>query len=367
MFRITSSYTLAGGFEDVDSPYLGASALVETWFNRANRHPLSITLRCMDRATLPLSILPAIAKFAGQWQRLEVLLRGGIPPILPQIRGIFPMLKEVVIELPFSSSMSSSMVPAIFLPVEAPELHRIRLLGGCRFHHLGTAPSPLVSLEINRISLDNLSSIFRAFPSLRRFSAHIDLPVAVSHIPQTFNDSLHELEVLGYGTHALQFLTLPCLQRLQCSVREHVLPILVSFLSRSSCNLQHLSLKETRADLALEVLHAIPSLFTLDFEGERTRDLYEHLQSRALVPQLTHLSISEYDDEYRQAPVVAMLLSRRVAPAQLVSFELTLGTTDHDAVDTELPTHALPLQLKHLISQGLLIRVRRSRSFRSVE
>ncbi|KAJ7704456.1 hypothetical protein B0H17DRAFT_1039723 [Mycena rosella] len=342
----------------VSQNYDGASALLRAWFQRTQGLPLSITLRCAEeRDGMPPGILPAIAEFSHQWGRLEIRLPLHDLPALDRIRGPFPLLNTLAIEL---SGMDGAVddVPRLTAYRDAPQLREVRLLNGM-ITAWADLPATLTSLEVERrIGIFEWTSIFKRFPCLLHLSTASNV-YQRSPGPEIMAPAPLKSLIVRHGD-MLPLLTLPHLLRLKCRPAGFL-----PFLSRSLCELKHLTLvinQSTDERSLLDCLRSVPSLEQLDIHRQRnSHSFYEHLHSSELLPNLRDLSVLDPGYYYRYQPVIDMLRARRdphPERAQLRSFELALNVRGNDwADDTSSPSGADALQLQRLAAGGLQFRV----------
>ncbi|KAJ7025943.1 hypothetical protein C8F04DRAFT_1009438 [Mycena alexandri] len=353
-----------------DSPYDGACALVRTWFHRAKGCPVSVTLRCSPNRTMPPKIFSAIAEFSAQWGRLELTLPLSDIPSLEAIRGPFPELQSLAIDI--STARSFSQVTRLTGFLAAPRLRTVRLFS---FHltlnNVLVDSAQVTSLELKEhLSKLAWTAIFTRFPTLRHFTAGLSFdesdPTAFKSVPPL------ESLCIDPSEDPLGMLTLPHLRRLKYYIDTARAGRLLAFLSRSTCLLTHLTLRTYSVDddTLLKCLRAVPHLITLELERySRNRGLYEHLQAPVLLPRLQHLAIAESGRDYKYEPVFTMLRVRRAshpgpnpeATVRLRTFDLTLDVKDLDSDDDEAapvgPVGSIALQLQRFAADSLRVRV----------
>ncbi|KAJ7471668.1 hypothetical protein B0H11DRAFT_2039487 [Mycena galericulata] len=353
--RSTGTFSMESGWQNTDSPYDGACKLLQTWFRRTSRSTLSITLRCdSDRVALPPSILPAIAEFSKQWGRLEILLPVQDLPSLDGIRGPFPLLHSLTIKLTKSSGLFPT-IKRLSAYRDAPRLHEIRLPWGLGLKDMSLGSISLTTLELHRaISIKEWIAIFKRFRDLTHFAAALDQQLPPNSSGLGIPPPLESL-IIGRGD-PISVLTLPYLRRLSLSCWSHrEITTFIAFVSRSSCALQHLTLRAGSLDCALllDCLRAVPSLVILEITRTRSDPaLYAHLHSPEILPHLRELSFG---------PIIAMLRARREphpVRTRLRSFDLTLDVSNNDSDDeTSAPSGTTALQLQRMIDDGLRFRV----------
>ncbi|KAJ6465256.1 hypothetical protein DFH09DRAFT_1487163 [Mycena vulgaris] len=323
-----------------NSPDFDACALLRTWFRRANGHPLSITLRCDGEHdihvlhSLPPTILPTIAEFSAQWGRLEICLPSRDLPAFARIRGPFPMLQRLAVE------MSDGWPTDEYRPAywDSPNLRDVSVPRGPKLADLQSVPPQ------PRSGLTSRGSPWQ----YRTGSALSSSAPVLENIPPL------ESLVLLRSRDPLPILTLPRLRRLQYSPTSS--PIFLSFLSRSRCVLQQLTVNLYSVDEEsfMACLRTVPSLVRLDvFRHQKGQSFYEYLQSPTLLPQFRELSVFLVHMPSLSDGITDLLRARRVshpARVQLCSFDL-----GHDVAVT-VPDKILA-SLQRLVADGLQSRV----------
>ncbi|KAJ7469546.1 hypothetical protein FB451DRAFT_1254964 [Mycena latifolia] len=348
------------------SPYAQVCDLLKTWFRRANGQPLSITLRChTDSDLMPPNILSTIAEFSDQWGRLEIVLPRKDVVALGCIHGPFPQLHTFALEF---TEPHGALPPLDCLAAyqDAPQLRELR---GLRLADLRPASATLTSLELpvrESLSLAEWAGLLDRFPMLLHLSAGHDQG---SNLPPSGqasakNPSLESLDI-RWGS-PLPVLTLPHLRRLRYPLDSSSprISAFLSFITRSTCPLQSLALSIPlwNEDTYLDCLRAVPSLVKLDIRPcGRHHNFYQHMESPALLPQLTDLVVEEDGYEYDYAPLLRMLRARRAMQPpcvrlHLFSLALDVRGSDPDH-DISPPPEPIAYQLWRLLDDGLRFRV----------
>ncbi|KAJ6600289.1 hypothetical protein DFH09DRAFT_1497708 [Mycena vulgaris] len=216
-----------------------------------------------------------------------------------------------------------------------------------------------ITLSSGGVSEAENVMLFKHFPHLLHLSASF-VNVLSPSTPVLENIPPLESLIVWFGD-PLPALTLPRLRRLQCQPESS--SILLSFLLRSCCDLQHLALDARFVDGIglMECLRAVPSLVRLDlFRRIDTRSFYQDLHSPLLPPQLRELSVFFLDRTYYLLDEVIKLLRARRDPhptrVQLRSFDLGLDADDL-VDDLSKPSNTAALQC--LVADGLQFRVYR--------
>ncbi|KAJ7108182.1 hypothetical protein C8R44DRAFT_297984 [Mycena epipterygia] len=348
------------------SPYLGACRLLKTWFRRTNGYPLSITLRCHrdDCDAMPPNILVTIAEFSQQWGRLEVIIPRDDVPALRHIAGPFPKLHTFA--LGFTDRWRQLDFPQVESLAAYQDGPRLLELRGLRLVDLRPATATLTSLDLcELLSTAEWTAIFERFPALLHLSAYHNREVVYSPPPAHEKSPPLESLVVRAGI-PLPALTLPHLRRLQYPLGSSALSIsaFLSFITRSACMLQYLTLSITLSDeeTYLDCLRAVPSLVKLEVAPYGAHHhFYEHLQSPVVLPQLTELIVSEDGYKYDSAPLVRMLRARRdphPTRAQLRSFSLVLDLRGRDPDYKISPLDGPTMyRLRRLVDGGLRLHI----------
>ncbi|KAJ7085982.1 hypothetical protein C8R43DRAFT_312225 [Mycena crocata] len=361
--RSTGSYSLATGWVNTDSPYDGACKLTQAWFRRSRSCSLFITLRCEPkRRAFPPNILPVLAEFSRYWGRLEFIIPFQDLQVLGRISGSFPYLHSLAIRSTHGGGVSNDIL-RIAAPQNAPRLRAIRVLAELEILVQTLGSSSLTTLELDRsVSLAEWNTIFQRFPNLQHLTASIaNRPLNPSRVPVPRTQPPLESLIMQTGD-PLPALTLPGLRHLQYHIGPRQVPTLLSFISRSACVLQHLSLLAFGLDhkSLMQCLRAVPSLAKLEVHGPKNpAELYHELHSAALLPQLGELTVAEDGCYYDYEPVLAMLRARRDAAPLLHAFNLRLDVSDDDPVDEiPAPDGTVAVELRRLIDEGLRFHVR---------
>ncbi|KAJ7083917.1 hypothetical protein C8R43DRAFT_1245032 [Mycena crocata] len=327
--------------EERPDTYDSDCKLMRMWFHRAGATPLSIRLTCSDRCEgFPPEIFSTIAEFSQRWGRLEV-------------------------ELPSRDLVSLGRIPGPF--------HLLHTLGWLSLFHwsnltvLGLALPSLTTLEIgDAISVDKWNATLRHLPKLQHFRATLEW----QQVPLIELRNLPPLETLIMSTSTwgtmdpLPALTLPYLRRLRHKLGPSDVPSFLSFVHRSKCALEYLSLsiQSLNHDSLMSCLLALPSLVTLKIHRKDSEPkFYKDLESPDVLSPLCELSISESGCYYPYDRIIAMLHARRAAHpncARLRSFKLQSEVRDlSDADELPLPNAAIVRRLERLAADDIRIRI----------
>ncbi|KAJ7137541.1 hypothetical protein C8R43DRAFT_1109833 [Mycena crocata] len=337
----------------------GRRSLLENWLFRAKGHPVSLSFRAGGRI-IPPELMTSISACAGQLQRLELdgtLEATEIRQLLPLPQ--FPTLRCI--------RTQSSDQPLLELLQNAPALCEL----GLRTLRLPLFPGLelLTHLEINqRISIVAFLDILATLPLLSNLTCGtIESPIGEGRTPRKFMQlvSLH----LHSTEYVLAFITLPRLRCLGLGSRtQSELNPFLSFLSRSACILDRLSMSFGRAYVRFsetqitQLLSALCSLKTIDFK------LYEKLplflssidSTPSLLPRLEHLIVSVTPDSGKidYEDVIDILKARRQS-AKLRSFLLKIQYCNLDYPPRHLyPGNMENSAMEELIAGGLEFGIR---------
>ncbi|KAJ7236198.1 hypothetical protein C8J57DRAFT_1728343 [Mycena rebaudengoi] len=289
-------------------------ALMQTWFCRAKVAPLSLGLNCQAS----LEIMKVVSPFAGQIQRLDLLLDSNHRQYRP-FQTRFPVLQHL-------ATNSSEAEMGDFLK-DTPSLRELCLVDDnwTSFNF----PLPLLSrLELwTIISIATFLDVLNNFPALSHFKYNLWEP-DTDEVDRSMVPVFPRLASLAGSTRALGFITLPGLRELELSSSEepdHV----PQFLARSSCTVDRLTLSFEEWDDDVDVLRiwltVFPSLSVLHIrEYEKLDIVLDCLDSESLAPRLSEITIdftvtssdivNNYDD------TLVAFLRRRTDPHR--SFKL---------------------------------------------
>ncbi|KAJ7610558.1 hypothetical protein DFH06DRAFT_1485552 [Mycena polygramma] len=163
---------------------------------------------------------------------------------------------------------------------------------------------------------------------------------------------------------SLSAFTLPTLRMLALDFEDHdEVDFVPSFITRSSCDLEHLSLPSHHHTKIIACLQAAPSLTSLDVEID---DLYAFTQTMSmdplLLPLLRNLSL-HLDPEVLSYPdLIQFLRSRLSRPTRLNSVTLKLTSFSSFGYirpmgDAEWFPRSAKAEFQQLIAQGLIVEV----------
>ncbi|KAJ7175186.1 hypothetical protein C8R43DRAFT_1230635 [Mycena crocata] len=252
----------------------------------------------------------------------------------------------------------------------APSLIALRVYG-VDLEIFGTIQC-LTSLDLGRLSLKTFLDVLTTLPHLSHLGcelgawdserdSHDDKP-----IPRTF-PQLASLDLKRSQKDAFAWLTLPGLLRLEiCDGAEPpIFDIIVSFLTRSACTLDHLriclddnteySFDESQVT---QLLKACYCLRTLDVRLDEITDpfLSSLKASPALLSGLEHLTISAWAVDIDYEGIVEILSRGRGSEndVKLKTFSLTIWVDDlAEAPRRTFPGYLAKYGLKRLLGGGL--------------
>ncbi|KAJ7681073.1 hypothetical protein DFH06DRAFT_1315804 [Mycena polygramma] len=346
----------------------GALLLLEQWFRRAKKRPLSVTIRTQISAgtTIFRPIISIIPSVAPQLHSLELSISSQVFQFLGGEVLAFPKLKCLRL---CSWGPADPRILAIFQ--NAPSLTTLRLAG------VGQLPSGfyplLTSIELWWVPIETVLETLGRYPRLLHLSVDVEEgPIgggAQGHAVSA--PRLNNLELRGADLHPF---TLPGLTRLELDMTDsNVYLSLPPFIARSSCVLTHLSLLLASEKPAVfeTYLQSVPSLTSLVIDVEDF--IHELLQAfnahPALLPHLCNLSISAgrsedlpaqlYEHRYGfDAPAIIRFLRLRrrctTSPPCLKSIQLNLGDMYED---DWLRLEDAVVEFENLVVGGLEIRV----------
>ncbi|KAJ7473280.1 hypothetical protein FB451DRAFT_1398406 [Mycena latifolia] len=334
----------------------GVAELVGRWFTRTGSCPLSFTLRGINSQT-DSYILRALADFSSQWHHLDLDVQSQDFTHLAQIDGPFPMLRRLAIP----SHLTSDLVHFR----DIPSLSEIRILHKTPASPVKIGMAGLTSLQIDQVvKFSTFVKILRRCPRL----LHLDVAVRAPGQDQGLLPISHLQSLTlrpSAGSTALAFLTLPELKQLRISSEE--CRILVAFVVRSSCSVDHLGLlnisENDSADIFLQCLQAIPKLASLELHFRERRDFdewgpkYRLLTRSDVLPNLTTLKISESDADsrWRFDFLIAILTARMEHNSRLVDLEMHIRDDNYWS-----DYHILGIyqHFDWLIARGLRVRIK---------
>ncbi|KAJ7778607.1 hypothetical protein DFH07DRAFT_795311 [Mycena maculata] len=348
----------------------GARALLQTWLSRAKGYPISLGLNTTFR-TVPPAFASLVSSVSEQIQRLDL-------HILPQQFNRFRLFHTPFPRLQHLATTHSTDKDLRELLKEAPALRELRLLG--KEFTLNFSLPALTRLEIREeISKEIFLDLLAKFPvlehlhfSLEEFGAET---ISEASIPTLFPHLTSLTLASSSSCFALRLVTLPNLLKLE--IPPFAEPtVVLPFLSRSSCTIQHLVLSlgtcfmeeddDEPLEEALTWLNTFPFVVTLEITSWPALDsLAMYLDSKSL-PRLRYLTVSSSigrntpDVDYDT--LIEMLRHRR-NPAQAVKLQKfhlkldLLGRPPDDHAYEWCPGYLASAALEDLIADGLDFRV----------
>ncbi|KAJ7449210.1 hypothetical protein FB451DRAFT_1287835 [Mycena latifolia] len=347
----------------IDRPYAsgrGIWSLVETWLSRAKSHPISLGLD----TDVPESLVALVSSFSEQIVTLR--LGHSLVRQICQSDTKFPLLRRFV-------TYGSSHEDLQKLFQVAPSLCELFM-----FHNPSSVNFCLPSLTrfeiFYEISTETVLAILTHFPVLSHLRFNIpesdSSAITNTSIPAVF-PHLSSLALCSPQTRAiLHLLTLPNLHKLQLVDGGRAdLDIIHTFLSRSSCTIDHLviSFWLSGADSAIpNCLKAFPSVAVLEIKVPRKMDsLIGYLTTSSLVPQLKDITIFSEIDLQTPAidyePLIKMLRSRMdsVKAVEIRKLHLVYDVqtpsypSKWDYPYTLIPGYLAAPELERYITEGL--------------
>ncbi|KAJ6516713.1 hypothetical protein C8R47DRAFT_1268230 [Mycena vitilis] len=312
--------------------------LLETWFSRANRRPLSVTIRSYQDVPRPL--LSLLSSIAGRLHTLELKLSQKDFQSLKRDNIAFPHLKRLAV---FSNE---ACTPDLF-PLSA----------------FGNAPT----LEDLKFQSEPPGSLWDLYPSLLYLRAAVNDQFPTFLCDQHLPFPLPQLQSLILLGTDIDSLTVPGLRRLELDVRldpydiTPVFPSLLAFLARSSCVLDHLALKLGDDDSANDFatcLKAVPAVSSLDVEVNDDADEVIQLLTLdpPLVTQLRILAITASPEYFDYIAFVKLLQLRSNDTGPFARLEsVRLGFHDKN-LGWRFPA-SVKVEFNKLITKGLKLTV----------
>jgi hypothetical protein len=285
--------------------------LLEEWIPRAGSRNLHIYLNEEEphrgwKEAPPHKIMHTIASFSRKWETADIFLPEDNYADLIPIKGNLPVLKSLSIRPPKQECIEIDL--RLF---ENCPLLRSLDLGHYYLENVFLPWKQLTRLYADGLLIEECFHVFRECQNL--ITCHLDKiisdveDIVTLHVPithrgiESFDVTSSEVQDIAsvFGN-----VTLPGLRKLQitCSdwTADTTPPLLTSFFSRSSCNLQNLIVNRIfrlETDL-IRILDALPSLIHLNVEERDTRfsvdflDLLHRTDSHQLfLPNLEALAL----------------------------------------------------------------------------
>ncbi|KAF7326927.1 F-box domain-containing protein [Mycena venus] len=367
---------VGGHYGNVPNP--GALPLLRTWLFRAKDRPISLTLRSHHNQLSP-DVLSVIPSYAGQLCRLELSLEPVDFEYIRAASAAFPNLRRIAF---YCYDPPGSIENPVSIFGSPPALCELRVL--CNSGSavpFGVYPF-LNTLELGDTSAQLVLEVLSRCPQLLHLKACIkdstNVPMP-SNAARNFD--LQSLVLVAYqrglAVHLLHYLTLPRLRRLDLQ-DETQFAVLMSFLARSSCILDHLGLTIPAENQVWQevrtILRRFPSLESFDVDtGPHIMSVIHLLRSfparvGALpdtVPKLKALTLTTWKEDLDYECLVGFLRQRRnpgVHPDGLLeSFHLKLCEDEYDRA-CGLPSQIILSAFEQVIAEGLDIMVSNRKS-----
>ncbi|KAJ7602843.1 hypothetical protein DFH06DRAFT_1115499 [Mycena polygramma] len=297
------------------NPMTDEVRLLETWFLRAKKTPLSITLSSQSSHSEILKpVLSLLSSAAGQLHSLGLF----IPHEAFRLFGCdglaFPNLRCLSVSSGPDNTLANFSV--------APSLTELSL-----YHEPGSLPRSyplLTSLTLEDVSFTTMSDILRSCPRLLHLEVDIIRNPLAPHGPAPPTPLLESLILRGLD---LSPFTLPRLRRLQLDPNnERVVPLLPAFVARSFCALEHLYLPFIETAELAACLRSVPSLTSLSIEFCCIEEFLEVLNIDP--PLLSHLRNLRIEGPAKYADYHGLVQLLRSPPAHLISLDLHLCDPD---------------------------------------
>ncbi|KAJ7809597.1 hypothetical protein B0H13DRAFT_2149777 [Mycena leptocephala] len=300
----------------LDSPDLSIE-LLKTWLSRTRNRPLTVFLRSRDE-TRAEQLMEAVKPYCAQWQDVRFDL-----PMSAHLQlnmSAFPRLERLALSC-YVRQRPGTTTPIVFR--DAPLLRDVVI-------------SNLLYDQLTTCHFNTSFNATQTIAILRRFLNIIDLSCrTMPGDVQTPPVELHSLRSLKiFSWHVLLYLTVPRLQRLQITYWlldiEDETDALQSFLSRSSCDLQFLSVTMHRLTPAqsqrfFRAVNSIVHLQLSIMDSESRCEIQALHGANDVLPRLKHLEIRDRSNivSADHRPLLDMLWWRRTHTG-LESFELLL-------------------------------------------
>ncbi|KAJ7921446.1 hypothetical protein B0H13DRAFT_2655962 [Mycena leptocephala] len=300
----------------------GSIELLKTWLSRARNHPLTVSLEFSNKTRVE-QLMEAVKPYCAQWQDVHFHL-----PMSAHLQlnmSAFPRLKRLALIGPMRRQ-PCMMVPLVFR--DAPLLRDVELSNLLWNVQVDLPFEQLTTFHFNTfLNATQIIAILRRCSNLLHLSCGSDVsPVSVE---------LHSLRTLEiHNFEILADLTVPRLERLyiHCLLVdvEAETDTLQSLLSRSSCDLQFLSVTMYRLTPAqsqrfFRVVNSIVHLLLTIMDSESRREIQVLHGAKDVLPRLKHLEIRDGSSivSADHRPLLDMLWWRRTHTG-LESFELSL-------------------------------------------
>ncbi|KAJ7111695.1 hypothetical protein C8R44DRAFT_798490 [Mycena epipterygia] len=347
----------------------GVQLLFEKWISRAKGHPLSLSL-ISSHESLPEEILSLVSSVSSQLDSLDLWLSSADFDYLRENPINFPRLQRLTIR-EYDGSIHAP-APWISIFKTAPTL--------CDLKVGGVPPSVsdlqqyrfLHTIELEIHSVQTLVDILIHLPRLLHLTADVGILIGGSQ-PVTAAPYLQSLTLFGGGTRIasiLNSLKLPGLRRLDLIEHSICCPALTSFLARSSCSLEHLTVGsfwfgDDPAEI-IRCLRANPFLTSLDInvDGSFPAVVEQMTMQPSIFPRLCSLTfralcpLSTDDTANHNCLPLLNLLHMRRNPSdpnatKLSSFQLYI---DEDPLEYDWFLDDMILaKFSQLIAQGLKV------------
>ncbi|KAJ7359359.1 hypothetical protein DFH08DRAFT_409435 [Mycena albidolilacea] len=325
---------------DLDSPQV-----ISTWLSRSLPHPLSFS---MPRLPCKADVEELI-RHCERWGAVELLIPESDPHMFDEVRGRLPNLSKLCLDF----EAEDPFVVKSF--TDAPQLKEVHLIAGSGsvvlpWHQLTNLTcqyfTDIECVNILRQCSALVECRLIAFDTDRSMNSNPSFSPIVQHQITSFK--IHGTS----NTYALRFLELPSLRVLELELEstpvEGDVEILVSFLSRSGCQLEHICLWEATDQDLLRCIPFLASLVSLEIRTYHvflTDDVVRSLTNRAVFPKLQKLDFDVSLQDWRthdwtEGLMREMILSRCLCSGnstdvRLQTFRLVY-TPDDDEDDTGL-------------------------------
>ena len=254
--------------------------LFEEWLERSGRCPLSIQISypSLHKSLSPPSttfwqIIHLISSSSGRWRNLDLDFSD---PALFERFCLTLSNRHVPLLTSLSVKLGTTDDPHHYIQLfrHAPQLRYVRLRGAASLRTLILPISQLARVWLAYTTIDEFLILLRDNPQLSNCIFDCIERGSTHDLPHVSVDRLEALDIyLGDRRAAWElfdYLTIPSMREL--TINTYILPLrassFISFVQRSGCMLQRLSLSSTTMSVKHfdDCMRAIPSLVELDLQ-----------------------------------------------------------------------------------------------------
>ncbi|KAJ7174034.1 hypothetical protein C8R43DRAFT_976954 [Mycena crocata] len=331
----------------------GTAELLQTWLSRVGTYPLSLAIESKDDGTRADAFMSTVMVYCRQWQDIYLALPPSTYLQLSQSQGSFPALRSL--DLSTKEPLKERLA-----------IRDALLLRDVRVTYVANVDLPWA--QLTRLFVHWFDDAAQAVAVLRSCPALLDVTYfSIKNQTVTAPPLTHALQSLSAPTvGVLQYLTLPHLERLTLRYTPPDIATatatLQSLLSRSSCDLQFLSMRTgstSATDLRLFLRVGNPSIVHLKllfFYPDGFSHQIQVLRDTSVLPRLRHLEIRDSaGDNY--GPLLDILRAR--CAVNLESVDLILIPRGYSLTPTpgRFPPPTIMAQFRALADTGLKLRI----------